>query len=50
MREFLGVKFFCQLFSQLCDALTLVDLGIKPEANIDLTLAEGLLGGAPTRE
>ncbi|XP_071806088.1 uncharacterized protein [Asterias amurensis] len=35
---------------KLCDALTLLDLGIKPETNIDLTLAEGLLGGAPTRE
>ncbi|XP_071805239.1 uncharacterized protein [Asterias amurensis] len=33
---------------KLCDALTLLDLGIKPETNIDLTLAEGLLGGAPT--
>ncbi|XP_033642697.1 uncharacterized protein LOC117302773 isoform X6 [Asterias rubens] len=33
---------------KLCDALTLLDLGIKPETNVDLTLAEGLLGGAPT--
>ncbi|XP_071786207.1 uncharacterized protein [Asterias amurensis] len=33
---------------KLCDDLTLLDLGIKPETNIDLTLAKGLLGGAPT--
>ncbi|XP_033625991.1 uncharacterized protein LOC117289125 [Asterias rubens] len=32
---------------KLCDDLTLLDLGIKPETNIDLTLAKGLLGGAP---
>ncbi len=33
---------------KLCDALTLLDLGIKPNTNIDLTLDTSLLGGAPT--
>ena len=46
----IGQYFFPLQQSQLCDDLTLLDLGVKPETNIDLTLAKGLLGGAPKRE